>query len=151
MSHIGTSKATRLASSFFAKYSTELLGGAVQRFKISILDLAIISLVFAESTRPLREHAFLAEKYGYEDEGLPNEFRPAVSLKFIYATLGLSRETTRRRLERLVDAGYLIKTDTGYIFPQPAVGRDFSRDFRRRLVGYLEEIVEVANRPRKHG
>lgn len=143
-------KATRLAASRFAKFTTTLIGEAVRRYAISIEDLAIISLIFAESTAPIRQDPYLGNRFGFEDRGLPNEYRPVVNLKYIYTSLGLSRETTRRKLERLVERGLLTKTTGGYMFHHPQGDADFSIGFRLSLVAELEKIVAEANRPRGH-
>lgn len=138
------SGATRLAASYFAKFTTEIIGSAAQKHKISIEDLAIIALVFTESTRPIRDDPYLASKFGFENRGLPNEYRPAVNLKFIYTSLGLSRETARRKLEKLVERGFLHRNEAGYVFLHPPGGSDFSEQFRLNLLRNIELIAEKA-------
>jgi len=142
MAKTNKSGATRLAASYFAKFTTEILGSAVQKHKISIEDLAIIALVFTESTRPIRDDPYLASKFGFEARGLPNEYRPAVNLKFVYTSLGLSRETARRKLEKLVERGFLHRTEAGYVFLQPPGEQDFTEQFRLNLLRNMELIVE---------
>jgi len=140
--------ATRLAASHFAKHIGGLIGLAVRKHNISIVDLAIITLLFSESTAPIRDEPYLANRFGFEDRGLPNEYRPVVSLKFIHTSLGLSRETTRRKLERLVERGFITKTTGGYMFHHPQGDKDFAEEFRFNLIQTLEFIVNEAKRPR---
>lgn len=148
MSQKNSPKATRLVASHYAKYSTDLIGYAARKYDISIEDMAIIALVFAESTRPLREDPYLGSKFGFEDRALPNEYRLSVNLKFIHTSLGLSRETTRRKLERLVARGFLARIDGGYMFQYPRGGLDFTKGFRSTLLKSIENIAAQGHRPR---
>lgn len=148
MSEADSTKASRLVASHFAKYFTDLIGYAARKYGISIEDMAILGLVFAESTRPIREDTYLASKFGFEDRVLPDEYRLSVNLKFVHTSLGLSRETTRRKLERLVARGFLARINGGYIFPTPQNRVDFSKGFRATLVKSIEAIAAQANRPR---
>lgn len=148
MGNTKSDRATRLAASHFAKYATGLIGEAVRKHNISIVDLAIISLIFAESTAPIREEPYLGNRFGFEDRGLPNEYRAVINLKYIHSSLGLSRETARRRLEQLVDRGFITKTAGGYMFHHPHTSLDFAADFRMGLLNVLEFIVAEASRPR---
>lgn len=148
MSEPDSSKATRLVASHFAKYSTDLIGYAKRRYDISIEDMAILAVVFSESTRPLREDPYLAAKFGFEDRALPDEYRLSVSLKFVHASLGLSRETTRRKVERLVARGFLTRISSGYVFPGPQGRPELSKSFRSTLVKSIAAIAAQAERIR---
>ena len=143
-----SSKATRLVASSFAKYSTDLIGQAVRKFDISIEDIAIIALVLAESTRPLREDPYLASKFGFDDRPLPNEYRLSVSLKFVHTSLGLSRETARRKLGRLVDRGFLSRINSIYVYRSKDSAFDIAKVLRTSLVETIESIAAEADRTR---
>lgn len=140
--------APRLAASHFAKYVGGIIGLAVRKHNISLVDVAILTLLFSESTAPLRDEPYLANRFGFEERGLPNEYRPVVSLKFIHNSLGLSRETARRKLERLVERGFITKTTGGYMLHHQQGEDDFLSDFRFSLIKSLEFIVSEASRPR---
>lgn len=148
MSEPDSTKATRLVASHFAKHTTDLIGYAARKYDISIEDMAILALVFSESTRPLREDPYLAAKFGFEDRALPDEYRLSVSLKFVHTSLGLSRETTRRKLERLVSRGMLARINGGYVFPNIQARPDLSKVFRATLVKGIELIASHVTRPR---
>lgn len=137
--------ATRYAASLFAKYMIDLIHFAVHRYDLSIEELTIIALVFTESTRPIREDTALAAQYGLEAQGLPNKQRPAVSLKFVHTTLGMSRETTRRKLEHLVKQGFISRLGNGYVFTHPDREQDFTRDLRLYLQAQLKAIIAEAD------
>lgn len=135
---------TRLAASLFTKYLVDLVSFAVHRYDISIEEVAIVALVFTESTRAIREDPELARAYGREGEGLPNKYRYSLTLKQVHTTLGLSRETARRKLERLVERGFLVRLGNRYMFALPIVGEDFTNDFRVLLLDRMRGIIAEA-------
>lgn len=143
----GSIKPTRLLESHFASHTIRLIGQYVRVLDLSIEELAIVVLVFAESTRPIREDPYLAARFGHETRPLPNEYRPAVNLKYIHTSLGLSRETTRRKLEGLVGRGFLTKTRSGYVFHHPRSGNELSREFRAALAGFIEDVTVLVSQP----
>lgn len=146
MSKKNSNKATRLVASSFAKYSSDLIGQAVRKFDISIEEMAILALVFAESTRPLREDSYLASKFGFDDRPLPNEYRLSVKLKFVHTSLGLSRETARRKLGHLVDRGFLSRVNGAYTFHLLPENSEFALSFRAMLLKSVESMAALADR-----
>ena len=146
MSNKIPTKATRLVASSFAKYSSDLIGQTVRKFDISIAEMVIIALVFVESTRPLREDSYLASKFGFDHRPLPNEYRLSVSLKFIHTSLGLSRETARRKLGRLVERGLLARINGGYVYHITPETSHFSAGVRATLVKSVESMAALVDR-----
>lgn len=140
----------RFAASLLTKCIVDLVGFAVKRHRISIEDLAILAMVFSESTRALREDPDMARVFGGERVGLPNKYRPTVSLKDVHTALGLSRETTRRKLERLVERGFLIRLGNRYLFALPPAGDAFSTDLRMVLQKQLSMMVAKAHHLVEH-
>ena len=63
-----------------------------------------------------------------------------VNAKSIYLSLGMSRETVRRRLVYLTSRGLFEKVDGGYIFPDQQGGSDFSRDIRIYMLAMAKRI-----------
>lgn len=97
----------------------------------SIEDIAIIVMVAAESTKALTSDKNARNVYGYETNVIPNSERHPLPLKTIYTSLGLNRETARRKVKGLVERGYLLKVEGGYIFPQQDAQSDYTADLRR--------------------
>ncbi len=60
----------------------------------------------------------------------------------------MSRETTRRKLERLVTRGFLSRINGGYVFPMPHERVDLANGFRETLLKTLETIAALGQRPR---
>lgn len=131
---------TSLFASLFTKSAVDLVKFAVNRFDLSITELVIVALVFAESTRPIREDQELASSFGQENQGLPNKYRFSVSLAFVHNALGLSRETARRKLGQLVERGWLVKVNGRYMFAEPKQGEDPTASLRAFLHLKLDEL-----------
>ncbi|MFM7350560.1 MAG: hypothetical protein ACKO01_13915 [Erythrobacter sp.] len=127
-------------TSFFVELFAEFLRFGIHQNDLTVEEVAIICVVGAESTRELRKNPFATRTYGGELAAIPNEERPSVSLKFIYTTLGMSRETTRRRVVGLVDRGYLRRSRRGIYFPAQVGESDYTAEMRAFLVRKLRDL-----------
>lgn len=134
------SAATRYVSSFFIEVFSDFLSFAIHQNDLTPEEVAIICVVAAESTRELRKDPFAARNFGAEDIVLPDGDRPPVSLKYIYTTLGLSRETTRRKVGDLVERGFLRRAGRGVILPAQVGEDDYTTEIRAFLVRKLEVL-----------
>jgi hypothetical protein len=141
-----TGVATRYVASFFVEIFSDFLGVAVEKFGLPPEDIAILCLVASESTRALRKDAFTTRTYGGEDQAFPDCDRPTVSIKFIHTRLGLSRETTRRKVARLVERGFLKKARGGVYFPAQIGEDDYTKELRSYLVRKLDLLVAYRNK-----
>lgn len=143
------SRPTRRAASYMLRHMVDFLSFAVYNYQLSIEEVAMVCLIGAESTRPIVDDPFLANKFGNEGDVLPLEDRPAVALKYIYLTLGINRETARRKMDRLVKRGFVLKTDRGYIMPAQVGETDFTRELRSFMLNRYEAIVTQGIRERQ--
>jgi hypothetical protein len=133
--------ATRYVASFIVEFFSDFICFAVQQNNLTPEEIAIICLVASESTRAIRKDPFAMRSFGTEDFAFPDTERPAVSIKVIHTRLGLSRETTRRKVAHLVERGFLRKAKGGVILPAQ-VGED---DYTKELRNFLIRKVEVLN------
>lgn len=140
---------TRRAASYMLRHMVDFLSFAVYNYKLSIEEVAMVCLIGAESTRPIVDDPFLANKYGSELDVLPLEDRPAIALKFIYVTLGINRETARRKMDRLVARGFVVKTPDGYVLPEQTGETDFTRELRNFMLHRYEAIIAEGERYRR--
>jgi CRP-like cAMP-binding protein len=131
---------TRYVASFIVEFISDFMCFSVEKFGFSAEEIALVCLVASESTRELRRDAFAAKNYGSEDIAFPNGYRAPVSLKFVHVSLGMSRETARRKLESLVERGFLVRGKGGYTLPAQTGPDDFTKDLRSFLVGKLGEL-----------
>lgn len=139
--------ATRYVGSFIIEVFSDFMRFAIQQNNLSPDEVAIICLVAAESTRELRKDAFAMRNFSTEEHVFPDEARPSVSVKFIHTSLGMSRETTRRKVAGLVERGLLKRSRHGVFFPAQQGEDDYTKEVRSFLLrkaeilkGYLDKM-----------
>jgi IclR helix-turn-helix domain len=133
-------EATRYISSFIVELFSDFMCFAVQQDNLSLEEIAIICLVSTESTREIRKDPFVMRNFGSEDFVFPDTHRPAVSIKTIHTRLGLSRETTRRKVANLVERGFLKQAKGGVFLPAQTGDDDYTKEIRTFLARKLEVL-----------
>lgn len=133
---------TRYVSSFINEAICDFVRYCLATSDLSLEEVIIVSLIAAESSREGRKDPLLIREYGTEDVPFPAELLTPVSVKFVHLSLGLSRETARRRLENLSVRGYLKRVKGGYVFPTQTGSDDYTFDLRKFHVRKLEELSE---------
>ncbi len=137
---------TRYISSFAVEFISDFICFCAEKYGFSAEEVAILSLVASESTREIRSDAFSARNYGGEDSAFPTGYRSPVSVKFIHTRLGMSRETTRRKLENLAARGLVKKTKGGFAFPAQMGDDDYTEDLRKFMVAKLVALENYIKR-----
>ena len=134
------SLAARYLSTFFLGEFIGLIAFCTDKLKIDGADLQILACIAHLSS-------WQAINEGIDNGTISTEnFDPAqivhkpINAKSIYLTLGMSRETVRRRLVYLASRGYFEKVDGGYIFPVQHGAADFSRDIRVYMLGMAKRV-----------
>ena len=134
------SLAARYLSTFFLGEFIGLIAFCTDKLKIDGVDMQILACIAHFSS-------WQAINEGIDNGTISTEnFDPAqivhkpVNAKSIYLTLGLSRETVRRRLIFLESSGIFQKVDGGYIFPVQSGDADFSRDIRVYMLGMAKRV-----------
>lgn len=130
----------RYMSTFFLGEFIALTAFCTDKLKIDGADLQILACIVHFSS-------WQAINDGIDNGTISTEnFDPAqivhkpVNAKSIYLTLGMSRETVRRRLIFLQTRGIFEKVDGGYIFPVQRGDADFSRDIRVYILAMAKRI-----------
>ena len=106
----------------------------ITRYGLDADEMMIVACIVAEGTREMVEQVYLSNEFGYEKQVLPTAERRVVSLKSIHTSLGMSRETVRRKLVRMVDMGLVHRMPEGYLFPAQEGENDRTADVRKALV-----------------
>ena len=139
--HDPDSLAARYLSTFFLGEFVGLTAFCTDKLKIDGSDLQILACIAHFSS-------WQAINEGIENGTISTEnFDPAqivhkpINAKTIYLTLGMSRETVRRRLVDLASRGLFEKVDGGYIFPVQRGDADFSRDIRVYMLGMAKRTM----------
>ncbi|MEO0061736.1 MAG: hypothetical protein RLZZ08_296 [Pseudomonadota bacterium] len=133
---------SRYLSALMVREFLEFVRMVVYAYNLDVDEMLIITCVVAESTRDLLDEAYVSNYYGFEQRSFPDAERNVISLRAIYTTLRMSRETVRRKLARIVDVGLLEKVRGGYFFPAQVGDKDRTLDIRRALVKSASKIVE---------
>ena len=137
---------TRYIASFIVELFSDFMCFAVKQNDLTPEEVVILCLVASESTREIRKDVFAARHFGGEDFVFPEPERPVVSIKFIHTSLGLSRETTRRKVADLVERGFLKKAKGGVILPAQTGEDDYTKEIRSFLVCKLDVISAYRNK-----
>jgi predicted ArsR family transcriptional regulator len=112
-----------------ARISTEFVLRRVNRVRLSVFggDL-ITTLVFAAVTQANVGHVddddLLAARWGTLRAPPPNELRRPISGYAVALALGLPRETIRRKINALTEAGLLQVVESGFISPAETLSSD---------------------------
>ena len=134
------SLAARYLSTFFLGEFIGLIAFSTENLKIDGTDLQILTcLAHFSSWQAINEGidngTISTENFDPEQIA----YKP-VNAKSIYLTLGMSRETVRRRLVYLTALGIFQKVDGGYIFPVQRGDADFSRNIRVHMLGMAKRV-----------
>lgn len=137
------SLAARYLWTFFLGEFIGLTAFCTDKLKIDGADLQILACIAHFSS-------WQAINDGIDNGTISTEnFDPAqivhrpVNAKSIYLTLGMSRETVRRRLAYLCGRGLFQKVEGGYIFPVQRGDADFSRDIRVHMLGMAKRVQQL--------
>jgi hypothetical protein len=139
-------EATRYIASFIVEFFSEFMCFAIKQNNLTPEEVAIICLVATESTREIRKDPFAMRHFGTEDFAFPDTDRPVVSIKVIHTRLGLSRETTRRKVAGLVERGFLKRTKGGVFLPAQTGEDDYTKEIRTFLVRKLKVLETYRDR-----
>lgn len=71
-------------------------------------------------------------------------FKPSNAYSISEAT-GIPRETVRRKIDKLVKKGWLLKNDRGEVTISETVGEHFTKDFNKKLLSELLETSACIN------
>lgn len=101
-----------------------------EEFDVDANDFMILCYLVAQSLRPLDESEDKRQNYSFETAALNASMRSGVPLTDICQRLGLSRETARRRVNRLIKLGIIIKSGWDYKFPPQVGDQDLTAKIR---------------------
>ena len=107
-----------------------------------------LAVVSAGSGRILRDPEMLA--IYADDRSLPEEERLGVSRRAIAESLGLPRETVRRKIAKLIANGSVIETDGLVKARSPVLGTPQSREFAVAMAREFERTAALLQRHPEH-
>jgi DNA-binding IclR family transcriptional regulator len=111
------------------------------------MDQALILLAVVAITGERLTRTDLPEDLKVLETPLPAEYRGECNISSIAAATGLNRETTRRKVNALVDSAYLIRSPAGEIAFSPAIsGSDAMARLMRKQLEAVTRFVNDALR-----
>jgi len=79
-----------------------------------------------------------------EQLSLPHDWREKIcptNAFSISAATGIPRETVRRKIDKLIEKGWIVKTEKGDLTVSDTVSDHFAKDFNKRT---LVELIETS-------
>lgn len=118
---------------------------AVEHREGNLESLAVyLAVITAGSGRLLRD-AELQTRYG-DNEPFPEEERAGISRRAIAESLGLPRETVRRKIARLIERDLVIEQDGLVRARSPVLGRPNAREFVTGMIREFERAGALLQR-----
>ncbi len=135
------SLAARYLSTYFLGEFVGLIGFCTHKLKIDGTDLQIVACIAHLSSWGPLNKAIEDGRITEENFSVDQIVHEPINAKSIYLTLGMSRETVRRRLVYLTSRGLFERVDGGYIFPVQRGDADQSRDIRQYMLGIAQRSL----------
>jgi hypothetical protein len=136
------SLAARYLSTFLLGEFIGLIAFCTDKLKIDVADLQIVACIAHFSSWQAINEGIDNGTISTENFDPEQIVHKPVNAKSIYLTLGMSRETVRRRLIFLASSGIFEKVEGGYIFPVQRGDADFSRDIRAYMLGMAKRVQQ---------
>jgi hypothetical protein len=134
------SLAARYLSTFFLGEFVGLIAFGTEHLKIDGPDLQILACIAHYSSWQAINEGIDNGTISTENFDPEQIVHKPVNAKSIYLTLGMSRETVRRRLVYLESRGLIRKLDDGYFFPVQTGEDDVTRHVRAYCIGAAQRL-----------
>jgi hypothetical protein len=127
---------SRLSSEYVLR-ATQLLIEAYGDIRTGLIAQTIVTA----NTAHLDTRGGDGWRYAAIDETPPDELRRPISIARLAESLGLPFETTRRHVQRLIDAGVCIRVERGLIVPRAVLEAPAAAGAALANVGYVRKFV----------
>lgn len=136
----------RITSRISMDYVVSIYSAILRGSRHDPIDALVLSTVAVANVAHLNTDRVLSQAYAGLDTPEPQEIKRPISRNAVALSLGLSYETARRRIQKLLDAGALIEVNGGLIGANeqasPAMVKAMAEQnatLLRRLVRQLRE------------
>ncbi len=144
---------SRLSSEYILR-ALQLLVEAYGEIRTGI----IVQTIVTANTAHLDTRTGEGWRYAAIDETPPDELRKPISIARLAESLDLPFETTRRHVQRLIDAGICVRVEGGLIVPKAVLEQPGAVRAALANVGYIRKFVrdlqaaglEITPRPDPH-
>ena len=144
-------KHLRIISRVSMDYVVSIYSAILRGSRHDPIDALILSTVAVANVAHLNADSSLSQTYAGLETPEPQEIKRPISRNAVALSLGLSYETARRRIQKLLNEGALIETDGGLVGANEVANPDMVKAMAeqnavllRRLVRQLrEQGIEV--------
>lgn len=141
----------RTISRLTSEYLIGLVAEMIRETGLDPVDMLVLNAIGAANVAHLRDRQDLTADYQAPDAPLPIEMKRPITSLAIAESLGLPRETVRRRVAGLIKSGQLMRQKGGLIAtpelqnPERTVALAFSNAqlFRRMIRQMRQHGVEI--------
>jgi len=114
--------------------------------RTDLLTAIITQAIIAANTSHLSDAPAHEDRYAGRNDLPPDEARRPVSVLALADSLGLPFETTRRRVNKLIEAGRCVRVRGGVIVPSSVLDRKRYFDAQETNIGYVQHFVRGLRR-----
>ena len=114
---------TRAVARLCTEFFLETAVGSADFFKGELVTALVFLAIMRENVRHIEHTPENAKIYGDTPSPPPDSEREPVTIYVVAKTLGLTYETARRHVKRLVDDGYCVRTERGLLVPAQVLTR----------------------------
>ncbi len=107
----------RLVSRICNEFFLDSAVSCADLFKGELLTGLVFMAILRENVRHIDHASAEAKTYGGLTSPPPDEVREPVTIYVVAKVLGLTYETARRHVKRLVDDGYCVRLERGLMIP----------------------------------
>jgi hypothetical protein len=114
---------TRAVGRICTEFFLETAVGSADFFKGELVTAMVFLAIMRENVRHIDHTPENTRSYGGPRTLPPDSDREPVTIYVVAKTLGLTYETARRHVKRLVDDGYCLRMDKGLLIPSDVLMR----------------------------
>jgi biotin operon repressor len=125
------------ALEFAIRYMREAASLFGDDYDCAMIFLAILEVNGRQNVR----EPYFRQDYADVRQSIPAELAQPISRKAISESLGMSRETVRRKISALIEQGYLVEDDRGgVITARGVIANDDFLAAQGRILGYFRQL-----------
>lgn len=134
-----------LALGCISREFLEIVSTQTKILKIDATDIMIMSCIAYLSTKDALLDPKSIEEYEYGNNPLPLAYCEGIYTKEVSYFLNITYETVRRRLEVLVERGFILKKGRKYYLPYQFGDDDYTQGARLMAVNCINRLVAIAD------
>jgi len=133
----------RIISRLSMDYVVSIYSAILRGSRHDPLDALLLSTVAVANVAHLNTDKALSRAYSEIDQPEPLEIKRPISRNAVALSLGLSYETARRRIQKLLDEGALIEVEGGLIGANEQASPDMVKAMAEQNAVLLRRMVRT--------